>query len=148
MLEVRRIDPLSETGEILFGKVRGEQIARYGRDGGRTLEELADPDIIFVAAFLDGEPVGCGAVVPLGDGAGELSRIFVDEQARRKGVATAVMNALETQARGAYRRLVLETGILQAESIALYERLGYSSMPCWGESATNPRSRCYEKFLA
>lgn len=148
MLEVKVIDALSEAGRSLFGKLSQEQIDRYGRDGGFPLEYLARPEVIFVGAFLDGAAVGCGAVVPLEDGTAELSRIFVDLSARRNGVGAAIMNRLESEARTRYTRLVLETGVAQPESIALYERCGYSPIPCWGKSADNPRSRCYAKQLA
>lgn len=148
MVEVRTIDPLSEDGVGLFGRLSREQIDRYGRDGGLPLAELARPEVIFVAGFLDGRAVGCGAVVPLEPGTGELSRIFVDASARRRGVAAAIMDKLEAEAAGRYRRLVLETGIAQPESIALYEKCGFRPMPCWGKSADNPKSRCYHKDLA
>src|SRR5688572_6684548 len=98
---------------------------RYGRDGGRTVEELARDAIVFVAALLDNEPVGCGAVVALEPGVGELSRIFVRDAARRRGVGRAIMAFLEDHVRGRVERLVLETGIAQEESMRLYEACGY-----------------------
>ncbi len=148
MVNVEAIDPFSDAGVSLFKRLSQEQIERYGRDGGLPLDELARPEVIFVAGFLDGEAVGCGAIAPLEAGVGELSRIFVDASARRRGVGAAIMGKLEEDARGRYTRLVLETGIAQPESIALYEKCGYSPIPCWGKSADNPRSRCYEKRLS
>ena len=147
MLEVKEIDPMSTDGTSLFKRLSQEQIDRYGRDGGFPQEYLAKPEVIFVAGFLDGMPVGCGAVVPLEPGVGELSRIFVDSAARRNGVGAAIMAKLEDEARQRYERLVLETGVAQPESIALYEKCGYQSIPCWGKSADNPKSRCYQKVL-
>lgn len=144
---VERIDPLSETGRLLFAGSSEEQIARYGRDGGRRIEDLARPEVVFVAAMLDGRPAGCGAVVPLEGDTGELSRIYVAPDARRNGVGRAIMAVLEAEARGRYRRLVLETGTAQEESMHLYAACGYSPIACWGKSADNPRSRCYEKRL-
>ena len=144
---VERIDPRSEVGRRLFEGSSAEQIARYGRDGGRGLDDLAQPEVVFVAASLDGTPVGCGAVVPLEGATGELSRIYVDPEARRNGVGRAILAALEALARGRYTRLVLETGIAQEESMHLYAACGYRPIPCWGKSALNPRSRCYEKHL-
>jgi GNAT superfamily N-acetyltransferase len=148
VLEIRQIDPRSEVGIQLFAGSSEEQMKRYGRDGGRTVEELARDAIVFVAALLDNEPVGCGAVVALEPGVGELSRIFVRDSARRRGVGRAIMAFLEDHVRGHVERLVLETGIAQEESMRLYEACGYRSIPCWGKSAENPRSRCYEKMLA
>ena len=148
MLEVKAIDPKSEVGVGLFKRLSQEQIDRYGRDGGLPLEQLASPEVIFVAGFLDGKAVGCGAVVALEAGVGELSRIFVDVAARRNGVGAAIMQKLESEASGRYARLVLETGVEQPESIALYEKCGYKPVPCWGKSSDNPKSRCFEKRLA
>lgn len=146
-LELRQVDPRSELGMELFAGSSEEQIKRYGRDGGRTVDELAGDGAMFVVALLDGQPAGCGAVVTLEPGTGELSRIFVDESARRHGVGSAIMQWLEDHARETFDRLVLETGTAQEESIALYEALGYTPMKCWGKSEHNPRSRCYEKRL-
>ena len=72
----------------------------------------------------------------------------VDPAARRKGLGRAVMAGLEDHARRRYGRLILETGTEQPESVALYESCGFRPIPCWGESADNPRSRCYEKVLS
>ena len=146
-VEIRKIDPRSELGRELYAGSSQEQMQRYGRDGGRSVDELAEEGVVFVAALLDGKPAGCGAVVPLEPGVGELSRIFVHESARRRGVGKAILAWIEDHARGSYGKLVLETGIAQPESIALYEACGYTSIPCWGKSETNPRSRCYEKKL-
>ncbi len=147
MIEVKEIDPMSEDGSSLFRRLSQEQIDRYGRDGGFPQEYLAKPEVIFVAGYLEGRAVGCGAVVPLEEGTGELSRIFVDNSARRNGVGQAIMDRLEAQARSKYAKLVLETGVSQPESIALYEKCGYKPIPCWGKSADNPKSRCYQKVL-
>jgi putative acetyltransferase len=144
---VETIDPMSDVGRTLFEGSSNEQIARYGRDGGRKLEALADPNVVFVAALLNGTPVGCGAVVPLEGDTGELSRIYVAAEARRNGVGRAILAALEAEARSRYKRLVLETGTEQEESMHLYAASGYRPIPCWGKSADNPRSRCYEKML-
>jgi GNAT superfamily N-acetyltransferase len=145
-IEIRQIDPKSALGLELFGGSSEEQIKRYGRDGGRTVDELARDAIVFVAALLDGQPAGCGAVVALEPGVGELSRIYVRDSARRRGVGRAILAFLEDYVRGRVNRLVLETGTAQEESMRLYEACGYRSIPCWGKSVDNPRSRCYEKL--
>ena len=146
-IEIKQVDPRSEPGRSLFAASSEEQIQRYGRDGGRTIDELAQPGVTFAIALLDGRPAGCGAVVPLGPGVGELSRIFVSSSARRRGVGAAILRWLESHARQTFDRLVLETGTAQQESIFLYESCGYTPIKCWGKSEHNPRSRCYEKLL-
>lgn len=147
-LEVLAVDPTSSEGRAMFAASSEEQVLRYGRDGGRQLDALARDAVAFCVARLEGRPVGCGALVPLEPGVGELSRIFVSSAARRRGVGRAIMAWLEAEAAGRFERLVLETGTEQPESIRLYEGCGYRAIPCWGKSADNPRSRCYEKLLA
>lgn len=146
-IEVRHVDPRSDLGRALVASSSQEQIARYGRDGGRGVDDLAREEVVFVAALLDGAPAGCGAVVPLEPGVGELSRIFVKDEARRRGVGRAIMGFIEDKAKSRYSRLVLETGTAQAESVAMYEALGYTRIKCWGKSENNPRSLCYEKWI-
>jgi putative acetyltransferase len=146
-LEIRQVDPRSPLGLELFAGSSEEQMQRYGRDGGRTVDELAQDGAVFVAALLDGEPAGCGAVVTLAPGLGELSRFYVKSSARRRGVGSAILKWLEEDSRRRFERLVLETGTAQEESIALYEAHGYTPIKCWGKSEHNPRSRCYEKVL-
>lgn len=146
-VEIRKIDPRSELGRELYAGSSAEQIARYGRDGGKSIEALAKDDVVFVAALVDGEPAGCGAVVTIGPRLGELSRIYVRETARRRGVGKAILAWIEAHARANFDRLVLETGVAQPESIALYESCGYTAIPCWGASADNPKSRCYQKLV-
>jgi hypothetical protein len=44
-------------------------------------------------------------------------------------------------------RLVLETGIYQAEAIALYRRVGFNPVRCWGEYLDVLTSVCFEKNI-
>ena len=109
----------------------------------------------FVVAWLDGVPAGCGAIRPMepignsGEDAAELKRMFVNPDARRKGVARRVLAALEERAREiGFDVLRLETGVLQPEAIALYESQGYLKIACYGDYAADPTSVCYEKRLS
>ncbi len=102
----------------------------------------------FVVARTDGRAVGCGALRRLDASSGEVKRMYVDPEVRGRGVAKHVLARLELAAAElGIRRLVLETGIHQAEAIALYSRAGFRSVPCWGEYAGSPTSVCFEKDL-
>lgn len=108
-------------------------------DGGRG---------VFLVARQDGRAVGCGAIRMLDGAAAEAKRMYVDPTLRGQGVGRAVLERLEAMARerGA-RRLVLETGVHQAQALALYRRAGFKEVDCWGEYATSPSSICMEKTL-
>jgi putative acetyltransferase len=109
-------------------------------------EQLAPGLGTFVVARNDGRAIGCGALRRLDATSGEVKRMYVEPDLRGRGVAKQVLARLELAAvELRIRRLVLETGIHQADAIALYTRAGFRSIPCWGEYAGSPTSVCFEK---
>ena len=97
---------------------------------------LGEDVVATVVAWRDGEPVGCASLQRVAEGARvvhgdalEVKKVFVREQARRGGVARALLAAVEREAR---RRgapvLLLETGFRQPGAIALYRSLGFRSV--------------------
>src|SRR5690606_9942243 len=95
---------------------------------------------------LSGADDGVGGVHPVGTG--EVKRVFVAPEHRRKGLGRLVMDALEQGGRTAgLDRLVLETGLEQPESMAMYERLGFEPVPKYGKFASSDRQRCFGKQL-
>ncbi|MEY2402479.1 MAG: putative acetyltransferase [Acidimicrobiaceae bacterium] len=103
---------------------------------------------VFLIARLDDVAVGCGAVRFLDADTAEVKRMYVAPAARGDGVGRQLLDELEQFARGrGAQRLVLETGPLQVEALALYERAGFAPTPCWGDYAHGNNSICYEKLL-
>jgi putative acetyltransferase len=124
-----------------------ELVERYGADtepGGPP----SAVDVFLVARDDDGEVLGCGGLRRVDPSTFELKRMYTRPAARGRGVGRAILAALEAEARGrGARRVVLETGPLQSDAIALYEGAGYRAIPCFGIYADNPTSRCYERPL-
>jgi putative acetyltransferase len=110
--------------------------------------ELPSADA-FLIARVDDVAVGCGAVRFLDSSTAEVKRMYVSPVARGTGVGRRLLEDLEAfaRARGA-QRLVLETGPLQVEALALYESVGFVAIPCWGAYAHGQNSLCFEKPLA
>ena len=107
----------------------------------------------FLIAYLDGQPAGCGALRRISEAglehAGEVKRMYVTPAARRRGVGRAILAALEAEARRlGLVRLVLETGDLQPEAIAMYRAAGWFDRARFGEGYTHPLSVFMEKGLA
>ena len=143
-------DPRSLEAAALLAELDGDLLERYPRHAihGVDLCQLENGRGFFVLARLDGRPVGTGAVRILEPGVGEVKRMYVRPEARRRGVARAVLVKLEESARDTgIHTLRLETGTRQPEAIALYEGEGYRPIPCFGEYASDPFSACYEKTL-
>ncbi len=65
--------------------------------------------------------------------------MYTAPEFRGRGVARAVLAALEADAYGAgKRRMVMETGLAQPEAIALYQRCGYERIPNFGYYRESP----------
>jgi putative acetyltransferase len=110
---------------------------------------------VFLIGRLAGTAVACGALRPMEDRgsevmrAVEVKRMYVRDAHRGCGFGRAILAALEEIAvRRGYATIRLETGASQPEAIALYESAGYHRIPCYGDHASDPLSRCFEKRLA
>lgn len=85
---------------------------------------------VCLVGTLDGEPVAVGAVKRLGDGVCEIKRMYVAPAGRGRGVARALLGALEDAARDlGYTRARLDTGPSQPHAKALYLSAGYEEIP-------------------
>ena len=111
--------------------------------------EVAPPHGTFVVAWVDGEPVGCGALRPSGlDGVAEIKRMYTAPGHRGRGVGAAVLARLEAVAADlGYRALRLETGTPQPEAIRLYETRGWAPTETFGYYADHPDTVCLAKRL-
>jgi putative acetyltransferase len=99
-----------------------------------------------VVAYIKNEPVGCGSIKAFDKESVEIKRMYVANLERRKGVAQEILAELEQWAAElGFERCVLETGTKQPEAIALYQKLGYSIMPNYGQYAGVENSVCMQK---
>ena len=113
------------------------------------LQALLQPQVKFaVARDADQAIVGCAAVV-LNPEYGEIKRMYVKPAVRGLGAAKKLMALLEQAARDAACPLMtLETGPLQPEAIALYERQGFERCGPFGDYRDDPLSVFMQKRLA
>ncbi|HMD00018.1 MAG TPA: GNAT family N-acetyltransferase [Ferruginibacter sp.] len=101
-----------------------------------------------VVAYLDDQPVGCGAIKPFSERSMEVKRMYVIPELRGKGIASIVLKELEQWATELnYNKCFLETGKKQPEAIALYKKNGYNIIPNFGQYANVENSVCFEKLL-
>lgn len=101
-----------------------------------------------IVAYEGDEPVGCGAVRPYSANTMEVKRMYVVPEQRGRGIASAVLAALEDWCRELqFGRCILETGENQPEAIALYTRRRYRRIANFGKYAGVANSVCFEKLL-
>jgi putative acetyltransferase len=147
------VDPRGNDAQRLLAALTEEIAAMYadrGQDGtgGFALADVEVPRAVFVLAYADGEPVGCGALRPYEDDIAEVKRMYTVPSWRGRGVAAAVLAELERRARAfAYPTMRLETGDRQLGAIRLYERSGYRHIPAFGPYVVWDDSVCFEKPL-
>ena len=101
-----------------------------------------------VVAYSNNIPVGCGAIKKYSDNVTEVKRMFVLNEFRGKGIATAVLNELEAWAQElGFSDLILETGNTFYEAIGLYQKKGYKVIPNYGQYEGVEFSVCMQKNI-
>lgn len=109
---------------------------------------LRDPAVTFLVVRDGGAAVGCGALKRDARGWGEVKRMYVDPDRRGQGIGRRVLAELEAVARSARLRLLrLETGIHNADALALYRNAGFAGCAAFGDYAPDPLSVFMEKRL-
>src|SRR5467141_3012121 len=112
------------------------------------IDTLCAPDIRFFVARREGRAVGCGALRLDPAGYGEVKRMFVHPEARGQKLGREILMRIEAQAsREGLKWMRLETGIHQAEALALYRGAGYAERGPFGEYTSDPLSHFLEKVL-
>lgn len=147
---VRPLAPTDLRARRLIGALDRLQLSLYPAESNHLdpVETLERDNVTFVAAFMDGKPVGCGAVKRMPGGYGEIKRMYVEPGARGRGAGRALVRALESELRASGIDIArLETGTRQPEALALYERCGYARRPPFGDYPDDPLSVFYEKRL-
>lgn len=107
----------------------------------------ADTVVVTLVGYAGERPVAHALLRRLGDEI-EIKRMFVSPDARGLGAASALMTALEDEARAAgAARIVLHTGDRQVAAVRTYERHGFTPIPVYEPYVGMPSSLCFEKRL-
>jgi GNAT superfamily N-acetyltransferase len=156
MITVQSVELDDPRARSLWDEQQDELAARYGEPDLEFdfADHMAPGDLIgsYLALDAGGEPIGTGLVrwspYDTGAGAVEVKRLYVRPAHRGHGHSRVIMGVLEQAAlRAGAVRIVLETGVEQPEALVLYERIGYSRFPGYGEYKDDPRSVCFSKEL-
>ena len=99
-----------------------------------------------VIAYIDEQPVGCGAFKAYDESCVEIKRMFTNPENRGKGVATKILQALENWSKElGYKSCILETGKGLTDAISIYKNNGYSLIPNYGQYKHITKSVCLKK---
>jgi GNAT superfamily N-acetyltransferase len=135
-----RWDPEQPPASELLSEMRGELndvYASFSRLDNPPLEpeELRGPRGAYLVGYEGSNAFAGGGVRYLSEGVAEIKRMFVRPEARSRGVATALLAALEMTARElGYQRIRLDTGPKQVHGLALYRSAGYVDVPPYNDN--------------
>jgi putative acetyltransferase len=97
------------------------------------IETLAQPQMRFYSATVDGEMLGCGGFW-IHDDYAEVKRVYIHPKSRGLGLGRKIMAHIEAEMLREGRNISrLETGISQPEALGLYRALGYVGRGPFGD---------------
>ena len=134
-MRFRAMDAAQPPASDLIEAMVAEMVPLYGRIDRPGMpvagpEQFAPPRGAFLVGFDDdGQPVCGGGLKPLGPDVVEIKRMYVVPEARGRGVARALLGALEEAARDlGYAIVRLDTGPKQPAAEHLYRSSGYTEI--------------------
>ncbi|MCA5893304.1 bifunctional helix-turn-helix transcriptional regulator/GNAT family N-acetyltransferase [Isoptericola sp. NEAU-Y5] len=135
------VDPLAAPARAAVAAYVAELDERFpggfdpGDSGSADAHRLRPPSGAFVVATSDGAPVACGGVQPLGDGRGEIKRMWVHPAWRGAGLGSRLLRHLEGVSRDlGHDEVRLDTNGTLVEAVAMYERAGYRRVGRYNEN--------------
>jgi putative acetyltransferase len=149
MITIKRTNSDDKDFHLLVEKLNNDLQDRYGalQDFYSRFNSIKDLPTV-VVAYYDGQPVGCGCFKKFEEGSVEIKRMYVSNEQRGKGIGTALLAELEKWAAELkLGTMVLETGNNQPEAAHLYEKMGYTVIPNYGQYSGMATSICMKKIL-
>jgi putative acetyltransferase len=134
-IEIRELQPNEDA--TAFRTLNEEWITLYFALEKKDREILEHPETTILQkgghifmVYVEGDAVGCVALIPLGQGVCELSKMAISPRLRGLGIGRRLLEHAITQAKviGA-KSLFLGTNTKLANAIHLYESVGFRHVP-------------------
>ena len=120
-------------------KIERDKYKKYNQ-----LDEIKE----VIVVYEDGKAIGGGAIRRYDDENIELKRVFIHTEYQGRGIGSRLVSLLiEWAMELGYKRMILETGELLAESCAIYKKLDFQVIPNYGPYVDMPESLCMAKEL-
>ena len=118
----------------------GEEHSFYNQFNG--LEQLNHVILVYDS----NKPVACGAFKAFDNKFVEIKRMYTIPESRKKGLASNVINHLESWAKELkFSGCILETGKRQIEAVQFYKKIGYQETEKYGPYKNMDNSICFKK---
>lgn len=137
-----------EDARILLDELNSVLTVITGDDGTSNFkaDDTRMDKSVFVIAYFDNVPCGCGAIRKMSETTAEIKRIYARKN--EHGVGYKVVSALEEKARQfGYNRLLLETRVQNVHAIDFYHKMGYIHCEPYGRYVGKENAYCFEKEI-
>lgn len=139
-VEIRTVDPEDPDARYCLAEYVAELNRRSERGFDPTVGATALPHEVrppagrFFVAYLDGDPIGCGAVKLHEREPAEIKRMWIDPRARGLGLGRRLLETLEACAlAGGARVAHIETSAVLTEALALYRSAGWVEVAAFND---------------
>ena len=148
-MEIRFVQPESADFRTLAAALDAYYFSLVGDIQLKYAEPNRPENMNALAVAYEGEiPIACGAWKAVDSETAEIKRIYVKEEYRRRGAASALIRTLEENAALSGRhKLILETAVDTTGSHALYLSLGYQLRDYYGSPAGADNCMCFHKEI-
>ena len=148
-MQIRFVPASSPDFRDLAAKLDAYYFSLVGEIQHRYAEPNRPENMSALAVAYEADtPVACGAWKRIDEKTAELKRLYVLPAYRCRGVARAMMAALETHAAAAgVERMILETAVDTTDSHRLYLSAGYQVRDYYGSPAGAENCLCFHKKL-
>jgi GNAT superfamily N-acetyltransferase len=125
----------SELLEAYFRELRDRLAPAEVEVQARWPADFRGPGAAVVLGSIEGSPVGCAGLRPIGAGVLELKHFFLVPEMRGRGLGRRLLAGVEEVARGlGARRMILDTATPLREAAALYLSSGYLRIPRYSDN--------------
>ncbi len=123
-----------------------EKITGSNGNASFQADALKAARTVFVIAYSDGKPVGCGALQNYSNDTAEIKRVY--SRIKGVGIGTQILRTLEDYAYGyGYRKIILETRKINTIAVRFYQKSGYQICPNYGKYTHHEEAVCFYKSI-
>lgn len=143
MIRPARPDELNAVRDLFreYGEFLGSPVCL--ENFSREIASLPGEYSPLLVAEQSGQIAGCAALRGIGDGVGEMKRLYIRPAFQGHGLGRLLTVRIIAEASAAgYRLLRLDTLPVMAGALALYRSLGFREIPPYGGNP--PEAICFE----
>ena len=148
-ISIHETDINSADAKELLGELNAKLTVIPGDDGTVHFKnkDVTTSRSVFLVAYMNDMPYGCGALRELSDDTAEVKRVYA--RSNSIGIGSRILKALEENAQKmGYQKLLLETRVQNTTAISFYNRNGYQHCENYGVYVGETHSYCFRKTLS